>query len=120
MLELRASSGGALSGMRLRKERLVAPMMALKRKIRANCHGCGFPPRQTAANRKLRKLAKLIHAASRERYLPRTLGGTSAVIHGSQPALEMPRERLKPKSSIRMSPSRAVGSRNPDVSGTSA
>src|SRR5688500_13454594 len=95
-------------------------MIALNRKINANCHGCGSLPRHTAAKRKLRKLAKLIQAASRDRYLPRTLGGTSAVIQGSQPALEIPRDKLKPKSSIRMSPRRAVGSRKPEVSGTSA
>ena len=59
----------------------------------ANCHGRGLVPRQSAATRKLRKLAKLIQAASRARYRPRTAGGTRAVIQGSQVLTGLPQLR---------------------------
>ena len=46
--------------------------------------------------------------------------GTSEEIHGSQAQLEMPRDRLKPKSSARINASRDPSFRNGSVSGTSA
>src|SRR5438067_9774442 len=96
-LEARSSSGGSTSGIRLRKNKLAAPMMALKAKRTLNCQACGPLARQAAASKKQPKLARFTHPASRARYLPRTAAGTSEVIQGSQAQLEMPRERLKAK-----------------------
>src|SRR5205809_1133023 len=92
--ELQISSAMATSGMRLRNERLTAPMAALKPNKRANCHGRVVPARQAAETKKVTKLPELCTPASRARYLPRKAGGTSTVIQGSQALLEMPRETL--------------------------
>ena len=97
--------------MRFKKLRLVAPMTALKAKRTANCHGFGSPARQNAASRKQTKLARLTHPASRAKYLPRTGAGTSELIQGSQAQLEIPRDRLKAKSSSSSSASRLVALR---------
>ena len=86
----------------------------------ANCQERGSPARQAAAMRNVMKLARFWTAASRARYLPRNAAGTSAVIHGSQAQLEMPRERLKPNSSINIRASRVSALRKKPVSGTSA
>src|SRR5687767_10849688 len=86
--------------MRLRKMRLIDPIAALKANRTANCHGAGVCPRHRAERIKLMKLARLTQAASRERYFPRTPSGTREAIQGSQAQLEMPRERLKAKSSM--------------------
>src|SRR5262249_34962241 len=102
----------------LRKVRLTAPMTALKANRMANCHGRGSPARQAAATRKVRKLAKFWTPASRARDLPRRAGGTRAGIQGSQAQLEMPRDRLKQKSSINISASRFLASKKTPVSGT--
>src|SRR3954470_19716652 len=99
-VEVRTSSGTGVSGMRLRKTRLAAPMSALKAKRMENCQACGSVPRQKAAMTKVMALQKFAHAASRTRYWPRNDCGTSAVIQGSQAQLEIPRERLKQKRSI--------------------
>src|SRR5437016_4285341 len=99
--------------MRFRKNRLAAPIEALKANSTANCHGRGSSPRQPAAARKQAKLARFTQPASAARYFPRTAAGTSDVIHGSQAQLEIPRERLKAKSSNSNNASRAPRSRNP-------
>src|SRR5882724_8703767 len=97
-MEVRSSSGGSTSGIRFKKTKLAAPIIALKPKRAANCHGSGSPARQSAASRKQPKLARFTHPASRARYFPRTGAGTNEVIHGNQAQLEMPRDRLKAKS----------------------
>src|ERR1039457_4379960 len=119
-LEARVSSGISASGMRLRKVRLTAPIVALKANRMANCQLRGWPARQAAAMRKVMKLARFWTAASRARYLPRNEVGTSAVIHGSQAQLEMPRERLKPNGSINIRARRVSGFRKKPASGTNA
>jgi len=106
--------------MRFRKPRLTTPMVALNANNTANCQGRSVWPRQSAESRKDTKLATFTKAASRARYLPRTASGTSEEIHGSQAALEMPRERLKPKSSVSMRTRRVLASRKPPATGTSA
>src|SRR5439155_14627433 len=118
--ETRRSGGASTSGIRLRNTRLMHPAIALKTNKTENCHGFGLRPSQNAASRKATKLARFTDAASRTRYFPRTSPGTSAVIHGSQPALEMPRERLNPNSSRSSNDICVSGLRNVDVSGTSA
>src|SRR5205809_4609789 len=97
--------------MRLRNTRLAAPMAPLKAKSAANCQARGSTPRQSAATRKLRKLARFTQPASRDRYCPRTAAGTSDEIHGNQAQLEMPRDRLKPKSKASTSASRDISLR---------
>src|SRR5229473_4778142 len=98
-LEARISSGISASGIRLRKDRLTAPVSALNANRTANRHGGGSPARQVAAMRNVVKLPRFWTPASRPRYLPRRAGGTRAVIHGSQAQLEMPRDKLKQKRS---------------------
>src|SRR6266852_1096440 len=111
--EAGAGSGAVTSGMRLRKNRLATPMRALKQKSTEYCQGRGCWPRHVAASIKLTQLARLTHAASRARYFPRTAAGTSNWIQGSQPALEIPRERLKPNNSRSISARRVVEFKKP-------
>src|ERR1051325_2884403 len=99
--------------MRLRKKRLVAPITALNPNRTVNRHGRGSAPRQKAASTKLKKLAVFTQVASPARSVPRTPAGTAGGIHGSHAALEMPRERLKPKSSARIRASCEGGLRKP-------
>jgi hypothetical protein len=113
-------SGGATSGMRFRNFRLIAPITALKAKMRANCHGREVWPRHAPARRKAAQLATWTHVASRARYLPRTARGTRVVIQGSQAALEMPRERLNPNNNRRSSASCVAESRKLPARGTRA
>src|SRR5262245_47367726 len=94
--------------MRFKKTRLIEPITALKAKMTANCHGCGAGPSPNAASTLLAKQETFTNAASRDRYRPRMVGGTSEEIHGSQPALEMPRDRLNPNNSARIN-ARRVG-----------
>src|SRR5512140_1812702 len=82
--------------------------------------GLNDPARQAAAIRKVKKLARFCTAWSRAKYFPRKPGGTSAVIHGSQAQLEIPRERLKKNNSISISANRLSALRNTPVNGTSA
>src|SRR5260221_14412038 len=120
MVDARCSAGVSISGILFRKTRLAAPMQALKANRTVNCQGCGLPARHEAPSKKQPKLARLTHPASRARYLPRIGAGTSEVIQGSQAQLEIPRERLKAKSSRRINARRLVGFRNTCVIGTSA
>src|SRR6266542_437099 len=108
------------SGMRFRKTRLTAPMMALKVKSTANCRGRVCPARHAAEIKKVTKLATFCTAASRTRYFPRNAAGTSTVIQGSHAQLEMPRDRLKQNNSARSKASRLAAVRNAPVKGTSA
>src|SRR5688572_11534707 len=99
VVETAGSSGGGTSGICFKKTRLIAPITALKVKSTEYCQGCVFPASVAAETRNVMKLATFWTAASRTRYLPRDSGGTRAVIHGSHAQLEIPRERLKQKSS---------------------
>src|SRR6266516_630927 len=119
-LERSAVSPAGPSGIRLRNIRLTAPMAPLKAKSAANCQGRGLAPRHNAEMRKLKQLAEFTRAASRDRYRPRTSAGTSEEIHGNQAQLEMPRDRLNPKSSARTKASREPSLRKMPVSGTNA
>src|SRR5438093_4079517 len=94
VLERECSGAIAVSGMRLRNARLVAPMMPLKAKSAAKWCDCGLVPRVNAASNITRQLPKFTATASRKRYFPRRSSGTNAVIQGSHAALEIPRERL--------------------------
>src|SRR4051812_3963512 len=120
VLDPLTDSGMAASGMRLRKLRLIVPIIALKQNKTANCHGLGSPKRQAAAITNVTKLHAFCTAASRARYFPRKLGGTSNVIHGNQAPLEIPRERLKQKSNTIINASRFFASRKLLVNGTKA
>src|SRR5262245_26230113 len=100
------------SGMRFKKLRLIAPIRPLKPKMMANCQFAGCAPKQMAAIIVVTKLPNCTHAASRDTYRPRIVGGTSKVIQGSQALLEMPRERLNAKSNANMSASRETLLRN--------
>src|ERR1051326_978901 len=114
------SSGIAASGIRFRNARLMAPITPLKANRIANWKGLGSPASVTAATKNVMKLPVFCTPASRERYFPRSVAGTSRVIHGSQAQLEIPREMLKQQSNARIKTSRVWASRNLPVNGTSA
>src|ERR1051325_3796651 len=118
--EVRGVTGTATSGMRLRNTRLIEPASALKRKTIENCHAAGALPSANAAAINAPKLPRLLKPASLARYFPRIVGGTRLVIHGNQPALEIPRERLNTNSSARIKTRRVVGSSNRSPTGTRA
>src|SRR5262245_3071619 len=118
VLDVRISSGRGASGIRFKKMRLTAPIAAEKPKRRANCQPFGRSHRQTAASRKLTKLARFTNAASRERNLPRRSGGNRLVSQGSQAQLEMPRDKLNPNNSARINANCVGCVRKTPVSGT--
>src|SRR5260370_22048040 len=62
--EAAAGSGAVTAGMRLRKDRLANPMMALEQKSTECCPGRGFWPSRLAARRKTTQLAPLQPAAT--------------------------------------------------------
>ena len=80
-------------------------MTALMKNSSENCHGLGDAPRQSAASASVVKFATLTSVASVARNFPRNDSGIKVVIHGSQAALEMPRERLKQNRSSNSSAS---------------
>jgi len=114
------SSGGAASGMAFKCFKLTAPMAALNPKTIANCQEAGLEPRHAAANKSAATLAAFTQTASRAKNLPRKDSGTRVVIHGSQAQLEMPRERLNPKSKNNNKASCEERSRNTPARGTAA
>src|ERR1041384_7570561 len=98
----------------------MAPITPLNRNRMQKRQGAGFHPRQIPAKTNDPKLARFTDACSRTKYLPRIEPGTNDEIHGSHPALEMPRERLKANNRMRIRARRFAPFRNCEVIGPSA